>query len=536
MIPKLLHNPTIPLVGLIVAIVLFPLAAWMDFTLLINRELSGQAGLLNQMLTESRQLYNETLGAGLADQDMEMAKVDLRTHRFGSMSFMGEPTSVSLFDHVDKPFGTFQVPATFTIQLARRLTARTPNAEFAFISDYPFNTRPGEELTPTQLRILHEMRDQQVPEPKVETGSPFHPSLTLYSPIVMSESCVQCHNMHEGSTKKDWKTGDVRGLQVVSLRPDKASMFSLKRYMISDFGILILFCGWLYTAQRHQRREIETTNEELQGSRMVLEKLSRQLAKYMPPQMYKALLRRKFEVHLTSERKKLTILFADIVEFTPLSERLQPEELTELLNLYFDELSRIAEKHGGTVNKFIGDAVLVFFGHPESRGSREDATACFNAAREMIASLPSLNAAIRKTTPTVEVCIRIGINTGICNVGNFGSSKRLDYTVIGAEVNVAARVIKAARPNGIVITDNTLACIDVPVGFVKLPVQEFKGVSRKVAVYRVEEPEINGHAQEELHLKAEGLELSVSPEQSDLHDLRAAQASLEAMIREKERR
>jgi class 3 adenylate cyclase len=96
-------------------------------------------------------------------------------------------------------------------------------------------------------------------------------------------------------------------------------------------------------------------------------------------------------------------------------------------------LSRIAEKHGGTVNKFIGDAVLVFFGHPESRGSREDATACFNAAREMIASLPSLNAAIRKTTPTVEVCIRIGINTGICNVGNFGSTKRLDYTVIGAE-------------------------------------------------------------------------------------------------------
>jgi len=67
-------------------------------------------------------------------------------------------------------------------------------------------------------------------------------------------------------------------------------------------------------------------------------------------------------------------------------------------------------------------------------------------------------------------------------------------------------------------------------------VQEFKGVSRKVAVYRVEEPEINGHEQEELHLKAEGLELSVSPEESDLHDLRAAQASLEAMIRQKERR
>jgi hypothetical protein len=143
LIPKLLHNPTIPLVGLIVAIVLFPLAAWMDFTLLINRELSGQAGLLNQMLTESRQLYNETLGAGLADQDMETAKVDLRTHRFGSMSFMGEPTRVSLFDHVDKPFGTFQVPATFTIQLARRTDCADAKCGVCLHFGLPFQHAPG---------------------------------------------------------------------------------------------------------------------------------------------------------------------------------------------------------------------------------------------------------------------------------------------------------------------------------------------------------------------------------------------------------
>jgi hypothetical protein len=133
------------------------------------------------------------------------------------------------------------------------------------------------------------------------------------------------------------------------------------------------------------------------------------------------------------------------------------------------------------------------------------------------------------------VCIRIGINTGICNVGNFGSSKRLDYTVIGAEVNVAARVIKTARPNGIVITDNTLACIDVPVSFEKLPVQEFKGVSRQVGVYRVVDTELNGKESDELHLKAEGLEINVSGDETHLQDLRAAQASLEAMIRQKER-
>src|SRR4029434_3228525 len=75
---KLLHNPTVPLVGLIVAIVLFPVAAWLAFAVLITRDLSGQAMLLNQMLTESRQLYNETLGAGLAEQEMETTKIDLR--------------------------------------------------------------------------------------------------------------------------------------------------------------------------------------------------------------------------------------------------------------------------------------------------------------------------------------------------------------------------------------------------------------------------------------------------------------------------
>ncbi len=533
---KLLQNPTVPLVGLIVAILLFPVAAWLDFSLVINRELSSQAMLLDQMLTESRQLYNETLGTGLAEQALEHTKVDLRTHRFGTMALLGEPVHVPLIENPDKPFSTFEVPASFTIRLARRLTSGTPNAAFAFVSDYPFNTRPGEELTPTQSRILTLMRQEEVPQPKIETGSPFHPELTLYSPIVMSQSCVDCHNQHEGSTKRDWKTGEVRGMQVVTVRPQKASMFAIKRYMITDFGVLILFCGWLYAAQRKQRRRIEKANEELDNSRLVLEKLSRQLAKYMPPQMYKALLRRKFDVHLSTERKKLTILFADIVDFTSMSERLQPEELNGMLNLYFDELSRIAEKHGGTVNKFIGDAVLVFFGHPESQGEREDATACFTAAREMIDSLPALNAAIRRTTPTVELCIRVGINTGICNVGNFGSSKRLDYTVIGAEVNVAARVIKAAKPNGIVITDNTLACIDVPFSFVKLPVQEFKGVSREVGVYRVEDPELDGREESELHLKAEGLELTVDAEESDLHDLRAAQASLEAVIRQKERR
>jgi class 3 adenylate cyclase len=379
------------------------------------------------------------------------------------------------------------------------------------------------------------MRGEAAPQPIELSDAALRSGVTRYSPIIMKANCVSCHNTHEASTKRDWKVGDVRGLQLVSLRPEKVSVFGRNRRMLADFCLLVFFGGWLFAAQRHQQRAIERFNVELNQSRDFLSHISGQLSKYMPPQIYRALLERRFDVAVSTERKKLSILFADIVDFTRMSESLQPEELTHVLNLYFDELSHIAEKHGGTVNKFIGDAILVFFGHPESHGEKADATACFAAAREMIAALPQLGERIRQSTPSIDLRLRVGINTGLCNVGNFGSSQRLDYTVIGAEVNVAARVIKAAEPNTIVITDKTFACLDATVGFVKLPPQQFKGVSREVGVYLVRDAVDEENGTGRFALKAEGLDLAIEPATADLHDLRAAQMRLQEIIRRKER-
>ena len=122
-----------------------------------------------------------------------------------------------------------------------------------------------------------------------------------------------------------------------------------------------------------------------------------------------------------TERKKLSIFFSDIKDFTATTERLQPEEITSLLNEYFTEMSAIALKHGGTVDKFIGDAILIFFGDPEPWGpaGREGMS---GMAVDMQRRLAELNVKWRKKASSSRFRVRMGINTGFCNVGNFGSA------------------------------------------------------------------------------------------------------------------
>ena len=113
-------------------------------------------------------------------------------------------------------------------------------------------------------------------------------------------------------------------------------------------------------------RELETANEFLAS-------LSMKISRYLSPQIYKSIFSGQKDVAIHTERKKLTIFFSDIQNFTATTERLQPEQITLLLNEYFTEMSAIALKHGGTIDKFIGDAMLIFFGDPETKGEVGDA-------------------------------------------------------------------------------------------------------------------------------------------------------------------
>jgi class 3 adenylate cyclase len=165
---------------------------------------------------------------------------------------------------------------------------------------------------------------------------------------------------------------------------------------------------------------------------------------------------------------------------------LQPEEITALLNEYFTEMSAIALQHGGTVDKFIGDAMLIFFGDPETNGTKEDALACLRMAVDMQRRLIELNGKWRAAGIEEPFRIRMGINTGFCNVGNFGSADRMDYTIIGAEANLAARLQSIAEPGCIVMSYETFALVSDAVAAHTLAPISMKGINREVVPYSVD--------------------------------------------------
>ena len=232
-------------------------------------------------------------------------------------------------------------------------------------------------------------------------------------------------------------------------------------------------------------RNLKNQTLELEQQRSRLEGLSQQLAKYLPPQIHEALFAGKYDTQITTQRKKLTVFFSDIKDFTRTAESLQPESLTEYLNDYFSEMTAIALSHGATIDKYIGDAVMLFFGDPESKGVKEDARACVEMALEMQERMLVLQRRWREQGFDNPFVIRIGINTGYCNVGNFGSDQRLSYTIIGGEVNVAQRLEANCDPGGILISHETFSQVDDLVDVEERSSVSLKGIDRNIKTYAV---------------------------------------------------
>ena len=213
--------------------------------------------------------------------------------------------------------------------------------------------------------------------------------------------------------------------------------------------------------------------------------LTNQLSKYIPPQIHKAMMRGDYDTDIATKRKKLTVFFSDIKNFTETSESLQPEDLTKYLNQYFSEMTRIALEHGATIDKYIGDAVMLFFGDPTSKGEREDARSCVEMALKMQEKMIELRENWRNIGFANPFEIRIGINTGYCNVGNFGSDQRLTYTIIGGEVNVAARLESAGDAGGILMSYETYANAKDMIEVEEKKSIKMKGINREIKVYSV---------------------------------------------------
>ena len=201
-----------------------------------------------------------------------------------------------------------------------------------------------------------------------------------------------------------------------------------------------------------QKSLVQEAKVEADAQRDKLQKASEQLSKYLSPQICEKIFSGA-EFSAKSARKKLTIFFSDIVGFTTLSEQMEAEDLSNFLNFYLTNMCDIALKYGGTIDKFIGDSVMVFFGDPDTKGAQEDATACCQMAMEMLNFLERNQQNFQDMYNFPEKLeIRMGIHNGLCNVGNFGSAQRLDYTAIGRAVNVASRLEQAAPKNSILVS------------------------------------------------------------------------------------
>ena len=225
--------------------------------------------------------------------------------------------------------------------------------------------------------------------------------------------------------------------------------------------------------------------DSLKEKNTKLEKISKRLAKYLSPQIYKNIFEAESEQTNDYKRKKLTVFFSDIKGFTDLSDSLDPDLLAEIINDYLSAMTDIALKYGGTIDKFIGDAILVFFGDPESDGLKKDASKCLSMAIAMQNKVAELDRNWREDRGIVEgLKVRMGISTGYCTVGNFGSVQRVDYTVLGSAVNLASRLESICQPKKILIAPETKKLLEKEFKFDALEAVELKGFNKPVVPFQ----------------------------------------------------
>jgi adenylate cyclase len=213
--------------------------------------------------------------------------------------------------------------------------------------------------------------------------------------------------------------------------------------------------------------------------------LADKLSKYLSPQVYRSIFSGDKDVKLESYRKRLTVFFSDIKDFTMTTDSMESEALTALINEYLNEMSKIALEYGGTIDKYIGDAIMIFFGDPESKGAKEDALACVNMALAMRTRMNEVRDGWLESGIESPLHVRIGINTGFCTVGNFGSDDRMDYTILGGEVNLASRLESLAAEDTILVSYATYALIKDQIKCDEKEKATVKGIAYPVQVYEV---------------------------------------------------
>jgi adenylate cyclase len=504
------------IIGILIGLLLagLPLAVWLDLSTLVETNLRRQARDLNSVVSSVRSYYgSNVVGRVLAS-----------------------PGQTQVVHNYESVPGAIPIPATLSLELGRVISEQQQNISYRFVSDYPFAERTPHVLDDFEQYALATLRAQPNQQVINVAWSALRDKVRLVAPVIMGQACVNCHNSHPQSPKRDWKVGDVRGIQEVTISQAIATNIFSFKYLLGYFGLMAASGASFIGFQRRQAATIRGINTELETANEFLASLSMKISRYLSPQIYKSIFSGQKDVTIHTERKKLTIFFSDIKDFTATTEQLQPEEITRLLNEYFTEMSAIALKHGGTIDKFVGDAMLIFFGDPETKGDTDDARACLRMALEMQHRLAELNVKWRNSGTENPFRVRIGINTGFCNVGNFGSIDRMDYTIIGAEANLAARLQSIAEPGRIIISFETYALIRDMIDAQALPPITMKGINREVVPYSVRGIlDASGQSVEIFSEHVTGLDFYLDPRMVDVNQAERIRSVLQGALQALER-
>jgi len=227
-------------------------------------------------------------------------------------------------------------------------------------------------------------------------------------------------------------------------------------------------------------------------------KLNKMFGQYVPPELVDEMNSTNNAISMKGETREMTVLFSDIRGFTTLSEKLDPEQLTSLMNEYLTVMTRIIHQNRGTVDKYIGDAIMAFWGAPLT--DEEHAKHAMQASIEMQDALPALNDSFQKQG-FPRITIGVGLNTGKMNVGNMGSEFRMAYTVLGDAVNLASRLESITKQYGVTLIvsaatkDQATDWIYQEIDLVKvvgknIPISIFKPVARNAEIDEIQQKEM----------------------------------------------
>jgi class 3 adenylate cyclase len=249
--------------------------------------------------------------------------------------------------------------------------------------------------------------------------------------------------------------------------PDRKDIFWKEEELLAEARQLLELLSEDGCVDKSRYRQLVTSYEKLLRQTSKLTRLSDldekrlngimdRLSRYVSPPLRKKIVSGKERVELNKTRRvKLTIFYSDIIDFSAHSANMEGEALSIILNSYLCAMTDIVNQYGGTLDKYIGDAIMVFFGDPDFTDDADHAVRCVQMALTMREKMTELQENWFRLGYSDPLHIRMGISTGYVSVGNFGSDERMDYTIIGSPVNLASRLETAAGADQILISHDT---------------------------------------------------------------------------------